>query len=66
VREGSLKIVRSAANKPWELYDLANDPGETKYLATERPDDVQRLSAAYESFLADVKQDASKEAPVIK
>jgi arylsulfatase A-like enzyme len=66
VREGSLKIIRSAANKPWELYDLASDPSETKNLATERPDDVQRLDAAYESFLADVKQDASKEAPVIK
>jgi arylsulfatase A-like enzyme len=66
VREGSLKIVRSAANKPWELYDLASDPSETKNLAAERADDVQRLDAAYEAFLADVKQDASKEAPVIK
>lgn len=59
LRNGSLKIVRGAANKPWELYDLATDPGEKRNLAAERPDDVARLDAAFQKWLADVKSDAS-------
>jgi arylsulfatase len=32
----------------WELFDLANDPTETRNLATERPDKVRELSRAWE------------------
>ena len=32
----------------WELYDLVRDPGEKHNLATERPDDLQRLRATLE------------------
>jgi len=40
VVDGSMKLIDLP--EP-ELYDLAADPGETKNLAAERPDDVARL-----------------------
>ena len=59
-REGPLKIIRPKTTAPWELYDLANDPSETKDLAAERPADVERLAAAFTQWQTDVKQDASQ------
>jgi arylsulfatase A-like enzyme len=66
LREGSLKIIRSKEDQPWQLYDLSNDPGESKNLAADRVGDVKRLSAAYDSWRIEVRRDASEEAPVIK
>ncbi|MBI5397001.1 MAG: sulfatase-like hydrolase/transferase [Verrucomicrobia bacterium] len=63
LREGFLKIVRASAKKPWELYDLAQDPAESRNLAAERASDVARLDAAFQDWLADVKRDASEPAP---
>jgi arylsulfatase A-like enzyme len=63
LREGSLKIVRPAADRPWELYDLSRDRSESNNLAGTRPADVARLDAAYQAWLTDVKVDASPPAP---
>jgi len=63
LRDGTLKIVRSAATKPWELYDLAADPDESTNVADTRPADVARLDAAFDAWVADVKRDASPPAP---
>ena len=63
LREGSLKIVRRGGAEPWELYDLAVDRGELNNLATARASDVARLDAVYQSWRADVKDDASPPAP---
>ena len=44
VRLGDIKVVRRNLKKknvdstPWEVYDLANDPGESTDLAQQRPD----------------------------
>jgi len=63
LRQGSLKIVRHDATKPWELYDLANDSGEKRNLAATRPADVARLDAAFTAWMTDVRRDASAPAP---
>ncbi|MBI4625716.1 MAG: sulfatase-like hydrolase/transferase [Verrucomicrobia bacterium] len=62
LREGSLKIVRHGGQSPWEFYDLAQDPGEARNLAAARPADVARLEAMFQTWLADVKRDASEPA----
>ena len=46
VRMGDWKGVRTAEGKPLELYNLAEDLGETRDLAGDQPDIVQRLEAA--------------------
>lgn len=63
LREGNRKILRSSATAVWELYDLSADPAESKDLASDCPADVARLDAAYQTWLADVRQDATPSAP---
>jgi len=46
VRLGSFKLVRqnlkAATPGPWEVYDLARDPGEARDLAASRPDLIRQ------------------------
>lgn len=63
-REGDLKIVREAADKPWSLFDLAADLGETRDLARDRPADLARLATAHDTWLEDVRRDSSSRAPM--
>jgi tetratricopeptide (TPR) repeat protein len=48
-RAGGLKLID--APRP-ELYDVASDPGETRDLAADRPDEVTRLRQALAAFRA--------------
>ena len=41
---GDLKLILSDRDEA-ELYDLARDPGESRDLAGERPEEVRRLAA---------------------
>jgi arylsulfatase A-like enzyme len=59
LREGRWKIVRSAANSPWELYDLETNAIESFNLAAKRPKDLERLVALHTQWEQDVKRDAS-------
>jgi arylsulfatase A len=59
LREGRWKIVRSAANSPWELYDLETNAIESFNLAAKRPKDLERLVALHAQWEQDVKRDAS-------
>jgi arylsulfatase A-like enzyme len=38
----------------WKLYNLANDPGEQKNVATQHPDILQKMTAAYVKYAKDV------------
>ena len=54
----------TAESKPkWELYDLEADPAETKNLASEKPDVVKRLNAAWLSWNAEMAPPAWKKPP---
>ena len=43
VRKGAMKAVQLAPDRPLELYDLANDIGETKDLADQQPQLVSEM-----------------------
>ncbi|RST87404.1 arylsulfatase [Aquibium carbonis] len=55
VRMGDLKLIsvcKPFASGEWELYDLKADPGETKDLASERPDIRDQLIRHWEEYAA--------------
>ena len=45
LRQGDWRVIRRKASAPWELYDLASDPSESKDLAAAKPDLAGRLTA---------------------
>ena len=45
VRAGDWKAVRNAVARPLELYHLAADPGETRDVAADNPEVVNRMKA---------------------
>jgi arylsulfatase A-like enzyme len=48
---GATKLIRRF-DGPVELYDVADDPGETRDLSPERPEEVARLAARLDEWLA--------------
>lgn len=53
VRDLDLKLVAGNNDQPGNepaLFDLAKDPGESRDLAKERPDDVKRLQALHSAW----------------
>jgi arylsulfatase A-like enzyme len=43
IRQGTWRAVRPNVKQSWELYDLANDPSESKNLAAEQPAILKEL-----------------------
>lgn len=52
LRKGSLKVVYTVkdADMGWQLFDLAQDPGERNDLAEERPMDLSRLLTEWKHY----------------
>ena len=48
IRQGNWRAVKPGKGSAWELYDLANDPSESKDLASKQPDLLAKLSALAE------------------
>mgnify|MGYP002625030572 CR=1 FL=1 len=55
MREGDRKLVWESKQKGWELYDLAADRTELHNLAAAYPEEVARLSAAWETWAEGVE-----------
>ncbi|RYG57671.1 hypothetical protein EON80_27990, partial [bacterium] len=49
VRDGDWKLV-ALNGKPWELYNMANDPTEMRDLAVAQPERVTQMSAQWQSW----------------
>ena len=48
VRQENWKLVRTANDQPWQLYDLARDIGEQTDIASKHPEVVKKLAAKAE------------------
>ncbi len=43
IRQGDWRAVQPRSNADWELYDLSTDPSESKDLAAQQPDVLEKL-----------------------
>ncbi len=63
MRQGDFKAVSVAppyGTGTWHLYNLADDPGETRDLAKEQPETVSKLQAEWDRYADDVGVVSSK------
>jgi arylsulfatase len=57
IRQGSYKAVSVAppyGSGTWQLYDVVNDPGETRDLAAEQPEMLSKLQTAWDQYAQEV------------
>ena len=57
MRQGDFKAVSVApryGTGTWHLYNLADDPGETRDLAEAQPETLKKLQAAWDRYAEDV------------
>ena len=62
LRSGDWKIV-ALKDGPWELFNLAEDRGESNDLAAKHPDRVKEMAARWEVMAAQFREQALKDAP---
>jgi arylsulfatase A-like enzyme len=57
IRQGQYKLIKAdkARTKEWQLFDLANDIGETYNLAAAKPELVQEMEGKFNEWLEDAK-----------
>lgn len=63
LRQGDWKIARQRNDEPWELYNLADDIGETTNLAERRPEKVQQLARLAEQARTPMRPQREPEHP---
>jgi arylsulfatase len=54
VRNSRFSMVRLRSGEKWELYDLKNDPGETRNVMAEFPNVAGQLGSAYDKWWDEV------------
>lgn len=65
VHAGTVEPGVDPADVTFELYQMQSDPLETKNVAAEHPDIVQKMRRQYDAWLDDVSRDHGYEAPRI-
>lgn len=66
VRMGDWKAVRLSTQRPIELYDLKNDPGETKNIAADHPDIIKKVEACLAKARTDSKEFPIRQGPATR
>ncbi len=61
---GSKAKANDDSATPWQLYDMAADPGEDKNIAKENPEIVKELSAKYDAWFADISSEGLRRFPL--
>jgi arylsulfatase A-like enzyme len=61
---GSKAVANDSSAKPWQLYDMEVDPGQKQDIAADHPEMVNRLSAAYDAWFADISEDGLRRYPL--
>jgi hypothetical protein len=61
---GSKARANDASVKPWQLYDMENDPGQEHDIAEAHPDIVIDLAARYDAWLADISREGLQRFPL--
>jgi arylsulfatase A-like enzyme len=56
IRQGNWRAVKPPRNAPWELYDLATDPSESRDLAATKPEILAKLTALAEKAHEPVRE----------
>lgn len=63
VRDGDWKFIEPYENQSAELYNLADDVGETRNLAPRHPDVVRRLEAALAAWRTSIRAQSNEPNP---
>jgi arylsulfatase len=50
VRQGDWKLVRDVEDSSWALYDMKNDPAESRDVSSLHPVRVREMLEAYQSW----------------
>ena len=56
--ENDLKLIHTVAANRFELYDLANDPGETNNRAGTEPELLEKMKLSYQQLRATLELSA--------
>lgn len=61
---GSSAKANDASATSWQLYDMENDPGEARNIATVHPTIVKELRDRYEAWFADISSEGLQRFPL--
>lgn len=61
---GSSAKANDSSATSWQLYDMKNDPGETRDIAAVHPDIVDQLAVRYDAWFADISRDGLRRFPL--
>lgn len=61
---GSAARLNDAAARPWQLYDMQFDPGQSRDLAAEQPERVAEMSRLYEQWVDDISRGGLQRFPL--